>query len=88
MEQIKAQLAQAYAQEFLEVRSLPIFSSHVTPLADGCCQYVWMVRFCLLIAGLSGFLTSHMAPLLVGSNYLGLLLLQLIGKVLNWRTGC
>ncbi|KAF8768608.1 hypothetical protein HU200_007157 [Digitaria exilis] len=31
MEQIKAQLAQAYAQEFLEVRSLPIFSSLVVP---------------------------------------------------------
>jgi len=32
MEQIKAQLAQAYAQEFLEVRSLPIFPSLVVPL--------------------------------------------------------
>ena len=32
MEQIKAQLAQAYAQEFLEVRSLAIFPSLVVPL--------------------------------------------------------
>jgi len=32
MEQIKAQLAQAYAQEFLEVRSLPISPSPVVPL--------------------------------------------------------
>jgi hypothetical protein len=35
MEQIKAQLAQAYAQEFLEVWFSPIFSSRVAPFDDG-----------------------------------------------------
>jgi hypothetical protein len=47
MEQIKAQLAQAYAQEFLEVRSPAIFPSLVVPLLMvGANMYDWFDSAC------------------------------------------
>jgi hypothetical protein len=45
MEQIKAQLAQAYAQELLEVRSLLISPYLASPFLAGLREYVWMTQF-------------------------------------------
>jgi hypothetical protein len=45
MEQIKAQLAQAYAQELLEVRSLLISPYLASPFLVGLREYVRMTQF-------------------------------------------